>query len=304
MSSGPFTGRRVLVTGSDGFLGRVLCRALLDAGARVQQYDVASGGDVLDMDAVRWTCETIQPEYVFHLAGQSIVEKAQASPWQTFEVNVRGTWNVLEVLREIPSVRGIVVSSSNHIYGRQEVVPTPEDSPLRHLSAYSASKTCADYVARCYGAFYGVPVVALRHTNTYGPHDPHRSHLIPGTILSILEGRAPVLRSDGMVRKGYLYEDDTIAAYLTAALAAHDHAGQAFNAAPVLSYGALAVTNTIIGIMGSDLEPVVLGQPTTEEHEYLDSAALRALGWIPQIGLERGLRMTAEAMRTAFAGVP
>lgn len=305
--------RRVLITGGSGFLGAWLSRLLLAAGARVDAFDLSEGvclaahnleyrvpvilGNVLDQPAVERALRAHSIEVCFHLAGQSLIDGAAAGPVAAFDLNVRGTWTVLEASRRVGTLRAVVCASSNHIYGPQRLVPFTEDCPLNQLDVYGASKACADLLTRSYAKSFGLPAVAVRNVNTFGPGDPHTSHIVTGTILSLLKGDPPVIRGDGTSVKAYLQATDTMTAYMLLA----EHAerpevrGEAFNVTPPTPISVAELVQAIITISGQEVAPVVtatdLSQQGDAEHLSGDKIK-RLLGWTPHLSLEAGLRNT------------
>jgi CDP-glucose 4,6-dehydratase len=308
-----WAGRRVLITGAGGFLGAWLSRLLLDDGAEVRGFDLAPGvclavhglaervpittGSVLDLPAMERVLRDHGIEVCFHLAGQSMIEGAAAGPLAALDVNVRGTWTVLEACRRTPGLRGVVCASSNHTYGPQRVAPFPEDAPLNQLDVYGASKACADVITRCFAASAGLPAVAVRNVNSFGPADPHTSHVVTGSILALLRGDAPVIRSDGSPVKAYLHARDTMSAYKRLAEHASEPAvrGEAFNVTPAAPVSVLDLVATIVRVSGRSVEPKVTATDLSQRNffEHLSGAKLaRVLGWTPSWSLEEGLRDT------------
>jgi CDP-glucose 4,6-dehydratase len=228
---GGFAVKRALVTGAHGFVASHLARALLERGDAVTVLDLApsrlSGlalqgiesevesveADLRDARPVGATLEAGEFDVVFHLAAQTLVGPAMTDPAATFEVNVRGTWNLLEACRRA-DVPAVVVASSDKAYGPHERLPYREDFPLRPASPYEASKAAADAIALSYAPAYGLPVVVTRFANIYGGGDLNFSRLVPEAIVAVLEGRRPAIRSDGRPQRDFLYVDDSIAAYL------------------------------------------------------------------------------------------
>ena len=175
-------GRSVFVTGATGFLGGVLVQQLLQLGADVTclvrdfvpncEYS-RSGlmartrvvrGDLCDGRLLRRAINENDATTVFHLAAQSLVGVANRDPLSTFESNVRGTWQILEACRNAKTVRAIAVASSDKAYGASDVLPYTEDTPLRGMHPYDASKSCADLISQSYAQTFDLPVAigALR----------------------------------------------------------------------------------------------------------------------------------------------
>ena len=157
------------------------------------------------------------------------------NPVGAYEANVLATFNLLEACRRQGGVEAIVAVSSNHVYGEQHHLPTPEDAPLNGTGMYAASKLAADVLARAYGKTYGLPVGIARMTNSYGGDDHHLAHIITATILSALKNERPVIKQSGRDRKGYLYIKDTAEGLLAVAegvAAKRELRGEAFNLVP------------------------------------------------------------------------
>ena len=155
-----------------------------------------------------------------------------SDPVATFESNVRGTWTLLEACRRA-DVPALVVASSDKAYGPHDELPYREDFTLQPASPYEASKAAADAIALSYRHAYGLPVAVTRFANIYGGGDLNFSRLIPEAIVAVLEGRRPLIRSDGSPQRDFLYVDDAVAAYLAIEHevgAGGPAAGEAFNA--------------------------------------------------------------------------
>jgi CDP-glucose 4,6-dehydratase len=311
-----------LVTGGRGFVGAWVCRWLLSRGDSVISFDRGarpgrrSGlellgiageleeveGDLLDAELLRATLARHDVDAVFHLAAQTLVGPAAKSPASTFETNVRGSWNVLEASREA-GVKRVVVASSDKAYGAHEELPYREDFALRPTAPYEASKAAADLLARSYWPSYGLPVAVTRFANIYGGGDTNFSRLIPEAVSAALDGRAPVLRSDGSPQRDFLYVEDAASAYLAIAdaLGRDDVRGEAFNAGGGSPRAVGDVVGLIARLAGADMGPRVLGEgnPAGEiDRQYVDPTKIReVVGWEPAVGLEDGLRRTIEWYR-------
>jgi CDP-glucose 4,6-dehydratase len=244
MSQNFWFGKRVLVTGGDGFLASHLVKQLIDLGACVtitirhdrplntlrliqeDSKDVASPDiehcDLLDFFALRRICDRHQIDTIFHLAASAIVSAAANSPMSTIENNVVGTLNILEVAR-INNIPRVVIASTDKSYGDHandtlEKLPYRENYALRGLDVYSASKVCADVLSQTYSYQFKLPVVILRPCNMYGPADLNFSRLIPRTIMCLLSGRAPhINQGNADVLREYMYIEDVVQGYLLVA---------------------------------------------------------------------------------------
>ena len=217
--------------------------------------------DLRDADGVDAAIAAGEFDVVFHLAAQTLVGPAMADPAETFEVNVRGTWSLLESCRRA-DVPAVIVASSDKAYGPSEELPYREEMRLRPASPYEASKAAADAIALSYRPAYGLPVAVTRFANIYGGGDPNFSRLIPEAIAAVLDGRRPQIRSDGSPERDFLYVSDAVSAYLaveSAVGAGGPGAGEAFNAGGETPHSVKEVLETIVTVSGTDLEPEYLG---------------------------------------------
>jgi CDP-glucose 4,6-dehydratase len=241
--------------------------------------------------------------FVFHLAAQTIVSTANEDPMRTFETNVRGTYNLLEACRLLGEARTaprVVVASSYHGYGKLGGGPLSERTPLRPTYPYDVSKACADILARGYGATYGMPVAVTRLANLYGGGDLNWSRIVPDTARALVQGRRPVIASDGSPERDYLYVEDAVDAYLAVACSLDDPAfhGRAWNAGLGRPVSVLELVRTLIAVSSREVEPEIKGAPVPRgeiDSQYLDSTAIRdELGWSPHWDLQNGLSATYE----------
>jgi CDP-glucose 4,6-dehydratase len=317
-AGGEIAVKQILITGADGFVASHLARALLERGDAVTAFGLigsppsglaiqgieaeveAVEGDLRDGPLVSATVETGGFDVVFHLAAQTLVGPAMSDPSATFDVNVRGTWTLLEACRhaEVPAV---IVASSDKAYGPQEHLPYREDMQLRPASPYEASKAAADAIALSYRPAFGLPVAVSRFANVYGGGDLNFSRLIPEAVVATLEHRRASIRSDGTPQRDFLYIDDAIAAYLAIEHevgAGGPAAGEAFNAGGGRPHCVAEVLGEIARLGGGGQAPEFHGtaNPVGEiDRQYVDYTKLRALtGWHPQVELTEGLRRTLE----------
>ena len=316
--------RPVLVTGATGMVGSALCVELLRQGATVVALvlddDPSSelhrsgawrelrvvNGRLEDLATIERAVAVHDVATIFHLGAQTLVGAARRDPVGTFEANIRGSWNVLEVARRHPDlVERVIVASSDKAYGTSDVLPYLETHPLDGVQPYEVSKSCADLIARSYAMTFGVPVRVARSGNVYGPGDLNWSRLVPGTIRSLLLEQQPVIRSDGKQVRDYLYVGDAVAAYL--ALADADTAQLAYNFSDSDPKTVREVYDAVCEAVGRPgAEPLVLGGAEDEiPAQHLDASLARSdLGWEVASTLADGLARTVEWYRALLASDP
>jgi CDP-glucose 4,6-dehydratase len=318
--------RPVLVTGATGLLGAALVRLLREAGADVvclvrdwvpQSELVRSGalaevrvvrGDICDQPLIERVLGEYEIDTVMHLAAQTIVSIANRNPVATLEANIRGTWCVLEAARRSPTVKQVVLASSDKAYGAQSLLPYAESSPLEGRHPYDVSKSCADLIAQMYARTFGLPVCVTRCGNFYGPGDLNWNRIVPGTFRSAILGQRPIVRSDGKFVRDYIFVDDGAAAYMrTAEVLAGNRAlaGEAFNFSNEEPLTVLALVDKILAAAGrKDLVPEVRNEATHEIREqFLDATKARErLGWKPRFTLDEGLRRAHDWYRALLTG--
>ena len=311
-----------LVTGARGFTGAWLAKALLERGRDVVSLDkgrperpvstlsllgiedrvVDLHGDLCDGELVARLLAEHEVSEVFHLAAETIVATVADSPVQGFETNVRGTWTLLDACVRA-GVGRVVVASSDKAYGAHSELPYREDFSLRPTAPYEASKAAADIIARSYWPSYGLPVAVTRFANIYGGGDLNFSRLIPEAVCAAVDGRAPVLRSDGSPERDFLYVEDAAAAYLAIAdnLDRDDVRGEAFNAGGGMPHRVGDVVAKIAELAATGVEPDIRGRGNPEgeiDRQYVDASKLkRVCGWEPAVGLDEGLERTIDWYR-------
>lgn len=311
-----WNNKNVFITGGTGFLGSYLVKKLVNYGANVTilvrdyipQSNIYRGEEYKKVNVVHGTLEDYlliertlgeyEIDTVFHLAAQAIVGVANRNPLGTFKSNIEGTWNILEAARKSPLIKRVIVASSDKAYGDQEKLPYDENMPLQGKHPYDVSKSCADLIAQTYYETYKLPVCITRCGNLYGGGDLNFNRIIPQSIQSILNNKAPVIRSDGSFIRDYFYIEDSVDAYINLAekVVELNLGGQAFNFSNEIQLTVLELVNKILKIMGSSMKPIILNQGSNEIiHQYLSAKKARTiLGWSPNYTIDEGLSKTIE----------
>lgn len=300
-------GRHILVTGGLGFIGSRLVEKIAEgnevtvacnkgglniAKKRFSHLDV----DRVELD-VRDTVkvkETIAgKDIVFHLASKAR-PRALRSPKdfrEAFEVNVNGTYNVLEACRDAEAK--LVFPSTREVYGEPLYSPINEEHPVKPKDLYVASKLAAEQYCQAFHNVYGLKVVILRLTNVYGPGD--RDRVVPTFIQKASTGEA--LRVFENQHIDFVYVDDVAQAMVLAA-SKGDVEGEIFNIGTGVAISLTDLADLIIKLTGSKSIVLADGQSgdLTRYVLNIDKAA-RLLGYKPKVQLEEGLRRTIEFER-------
>lgn len=311
---------RVLVTGASGFMGSWLTQYLLEQGATVttlladwnpDSYFVRSGivhrtknvvGSIEDFDLLEKVIGEHKIDTVFHLAAISVEGLAFENPRLAFEINIRGTYNVLEACRvHSDLVQRVVVASSDKAYGDSPILPYTEDLPTIGKNPYDVSKSCADMIARSYHHSYGLPVAVGRFGNIYGGGDLNWSRLMPNTVRRLLNNDPPLVKMpiQGSFKRDFLYVRDGVNAYISMfeGLARREVQGEAFNFAMGGSWTVMEIVQKIQKLMGrEDIQPHIVKQSHGEIfHQHVSTEkAKQLLNWTPRYSFDQGLTETVD----------
>lgn len=312
--------RSILVTGASGFVGSSLAARLAEQGARVIGFSKEKRpgldprisilqGSLEDAQAVDRLFRGRDFQIVYHLAAQAIVGTANQSPIPTFSANIQGTWNLMEACRAKTGLEALVVASSDKAYGVHETLPYREEFALQPRFPYDVSKACEELVARSYFFTFNLPVVVTRFANIYGPGDLNFSRIVPDAIRSVLQGKPPVLRSDGTPERDYLYIDDVVDLYLLLAERIERTRGEVFNAGHNQPIRVLDLIETLLRVAKRpDLRPQITGKGTPHgeiDRQWLNAEKAREiLGWEPRVPLEEGLRAAVTWYATYLKNEP
>lgn len=271
--------KRILVTGSRGFIGRHLLKALKKHN---KVYEIPS------KPSLYVPHQFSDFDIVYHLGAQTLVGKGYSDPLETFEKNIKGTWELLEVCRKA-KVKRMVIASSDKVYG--EGLWQNETNALNGKGIYDVSKVCLDNIAQAYIENYGMNIAITRFVNIFGPGDLKFSRLIPDTITSILRKQRPIIRSNGKSWRDYVYIKDVIEVYL---MLGNNNKSGVFNFGCNNPLRVIEVVNLISKLMNSRLKPKILNIAKNEVYAQcvISQKAKEELGWTPKYNLEKGLKET------------
>ena len=315
-------GKNILVTGGTGFVGSHLVEALLKEGARVivpyRSSDPRSyfatqklGGKVImavcDLKDFHRVCDVVtkyEIEYIFHFAAQAIVTTAYYDPVETIASNVLGTTHVLEAARLYPTIKGVLVASSDKAYGKNNRAYR-EDDALRGTHPYEVSKAAADMAALAYFHTYSLPLVVTRFGNIYGPGDLNFNRIVPGIMKTILTREPLMLRSDGTYKRDYVYVEDVVSAYLFLLQHISVAKGQAFNISSDTNLGVVELIKKTESILSKKIAYVIQNSAINEiPYQHLEYGKIKKLGWRPHVSVRTGLRQTYSWYRKFLSSQP
>lgn len=312
---------KVLVTGSEGFIGSHLTEMLLDMGYDVRAFVLYNSfgqwgwldtlpkekrdaldvvmGDVRDPVFVRKAMEGV--ECVFHLAALIAIPYSYYAPDAYVDTNIKGTLNVLNAARELRTKR-VLITSTSEVYGTAQYVPIDERHPFQGQSPYSATKIGADRLAESYFRSFDLPVTIVRPFNTYGPRQSSRA-VIPTIISQLLAGYDEIQMGSLTPTRDFVFCKDTAQGFIELSKCAAA-IGREVNIASgrEISIGDLA--QKLIALLRPEAKIVCEEQrlrPAASEVERLlgSNELLYALtGFRPQTPIEEGLKLTADWLRS------
>jgi len=285
---------RALITGAEGFVGRYLRAHLEQAGDEVYGIDRADGPDLLDGAALAAVVSSIEPDAVYHLGGWSDVGASWSEPLDTFRVNAEGTLNVLQACRDRP-VRVLVISSAD-IYGKVTLaeLPLTEDSPLRPVSPYAASKVAADQLALQAWLGFGLETIRARAFNHLGPGQTNRfvaPALAERVATCELDGTEVVTVGNLTPRRDFTDVRDVVRAYRL--LITDGEPGEAYNVCSGIDLPISDLADRLVHLADRpvrlETDPS-LQRPVDVPVLRGDAGKLHKItGWSPEISLDQTL---------------
>jgi len=315
-------GKKILVTGSDGFIGSHLIERLIDEGAivkafcyynsfnscgwldtfskeKLSQIEIFSG-DIRDPNGVRTALKGI--DVVFHLAALIGIPYSYHSPDSYVDTNIKGTLNVLQAARDI-KVEKVLITSTSEVYGTALYVPIDEKHPLQPQSPYSATKIGADSIAESFFKAFELPVTIVRPFNTYGPRQSARA-VIPTVITQLLSGAKEIRLGDLSPRRDFNFVKDTCNGFIEVAKS-DGTIGETINIASGVDISIGEIVKNIIKILKPGHEITIIED--AQRIRPVNSEVMRLLGsnkkllkltrWKQQYSMEQGLIETVDWFR-------
>jgi len=304
-------GENVLITGGAGFIGSALVRELLKEGANVVVYDNFLYGDrsnladvedriqIVNGDVLSWKVYDVMKKhdikYVFHLAAEPYIPRCYDNPEKFFDVNVKGTINVLMACKTL-DIKRVLHFSSSEVYGTAQYTPMDERHPTLPLSTYAVSKLTADRLCFVFHHEHGIPVIILRPFNCYGPRET-QPYVIP-EIISQLSRGSIVKLGNTKAKRDFTYVEDTAKAAISV-IKSDIPNGEVVNVGSNKAYSIEELAFLVGKLMGyDDIEIKIESsrlRPMDVSLLQCDYSKLKEnVGWEPTIDIENGLKRTID----------
>jgi len=329
----------ILITGGAGFVGSNLAHRLLSAGHKVRLLDnlsragvernlrwlIETHGDLVDIEVPDLRNFSIikqavkDASQVFHFAAQVAVTSSLVDPIEDFEINARGTLNVLEAIRAVRNPPPLVFTSTNKVYGnladlefvKQGTRYAPRDLQIRDRgisenrsldfhSPYGCSKGAADQYVVDYARTYGIPALVFRMSCIYGPHQQGNEDQgwVAHFVMRSIAGKPITIYGDGMQVRDILFIDDLVDAFLLAQQHMERLAASAFNigGGSANSISLLELLDLLAELHGGDLSVRFEDWRAADQRYYVaDTSKFSGLtGWKPRVGVHEGVRRLYE----------
>lgn len=302
---------KLLITGGAGFIGSHLCEKYTRAGHTVVCLDnfmngnlinirhllahknfKLINGDIRDFDLLEKIARDVN--VIFHLAAQIHVDRSIVEPKLTYEINVLGTQNILEVARTY-DINKVIHVSTSEVYGSAQYVPMDEKHPLGAPHPYGASKIAADRMCYAYIQTYGMNISIVRPFNAFGPRqrDSGYGGAISIFVKRVLSGMPPIIYGDGDQTRDYTYIEDMVNAF-DSVLNYDREIEVPINFGTGREVRIIDLANEIIKLCGQEgeIKPVHVEKRPGEIERLVagNSVAKKLLDWEPKYKLEDGLR--------------
>lgn len=310
-------GKKVFVTGAEGFIGSHLTERLVELGANVTalvQYNSFNNwgwidtfdkniknsikvvtGDIREYDGIKRLIKG--QEIVFHLAALIAIPYSYVSPMAYVRTNVEGTTNILEACREY-NIQKIIHTSTSETYGTALYVPIDEKHPMQGQSPYSASKIGADKIAESFHRSFSMPIATIRPFNTYGPRQSARA-VIPTVISQILSGKKEIKLGNLTPTRDFNYVKDMAEAFVKIA-ESEKTIGEVINAGSNFEISVADTVKKIVDIIGKDVKIIcdeerIRPEKSEVNRLWSDNTKIEKLtDWKQQYNLDDGLKETID----------
>ncbi|MCI9138656.1 SDR family NAD(P)-dependent oxidoreductase [bacterium 1XD42-8] len=312
-------GKKVLVTGADGFIGSHLTETLLEAGydvkafvyynsfnrwgwldsfpiEKLQEIEIVTG-DIRDPNGVSEAMAGT--DMVFHLAALVAIPFSYHSPDSYVDTNIKGTLNVLQAGRRLETER-IIITSTSEVYGSAQYTPIDESHPFQGQSPYSATKIGADRLAESFYRSFGMPISIVRPFNTYGPRQSARA-VIPTIISQLLSGKKEIKLGSLSPTRDFNYVKDTAEGFLAIAQS-ENTIGEEINIATQQEISVGELAEEIISQINPEAKIICEKKRLRPEKSEVSrllgaNGKIKELtGWSPQYSLQKGIRETIQWM--------
>lgn len=316
MSEDFYKGKKIFITGADGFIGSHLVQELLSTGSRLSCLAYYNSwndlgwledlskeelnsieiirGDVRDPDLIRKAVSDV--DHIFHLCSLIAIPYSYDAPISYVDTNISGVLNLLTAARDSNKIQSFLHVSTSEVYGSAQVVPINEDHPLVGQSPYSASKIGADKMVESFYLSFGLPVVTARPFNTFGPRQTARA-VIPTIISQIISGNRSLKLGSLTPTRDFNYVTDTVKG-MTAILKNEDLYGEVVNIGSGEEWSISETVNIICDLIGAEVDIVKDNQrirPKDSEVDRLladNSKLLKNTNWTREINFKEGLKKT------------
>lgn len=314
------SGKKVLVTGADGFIGSHLTEKLIEMGAKVRAFVYYNSfsnwgwlnnfdkkykenieiypGDIRDPLRVEQAVKDC--EIIFHLASLIAIPYSYVAPESYVQTNVNGALNILNACRKY-NIEKLIHTSTSEVYGSAKYVPIDESHPLQGQSPYSATKIAADMLVTSYYCSFDLPVAIIRPFNTYGPRQSNRA-IIPTIIFQILSGKNTIKLGSLTPTRDFNYVEDTVSGFIHVAESEKTN-GIVSNVGSNVEISIGALVEKIANITGKNINIEVSQDRLRPQKSEVDRLLCNynringLTGWQPSFTIDEGLEKTIQWIR-------
>jgi len=303
---------RYLVTGGAGFIGSHIVEELVKRKQYVRVLDNFSSGKISNLGGLKTKIDLIKGDicspdiclkatrgvdFVLHQAALRSVPKSMKNPLEYNRVNINGTLNMLEAARN-NKIRRFVFASSSSVYGEVKNFPEKESFTPGPISPYALSKLTGEYYCRIFSLHFGLPTVALRYFNVFGPRqalDDEYAVVIPKFITCLINNQRPPIFGNGRQSRDFTFVKNVVEANLLAAKAKNLSYG-VFNVAGGKDTAILDLVKILNKILGKDISPLLFAKRAGDVFRTLAdiSAAARVIKFRPVVDFAEGLKITVD----------